>query len=205
MIFKCYYKIAEAEKSVALTKKDSKKKKKKGENKESRSKADRENLTGSKSERQTTNGHTSAVRLKSEEVSNSKLPSPRKGNRNIYFCSFAFYLCAFRYIEDFLIPGGVITRLCKILFILLFWLVVLSILAVLSFVTLPLFDQQRSDSISNYLEVKTGQPVRHYQKVGTQYVQKLIENTVSWNNELQIVVKEYYSKYFNTANSKSDL
>lgn len=170
----------EAEKGSAPAKKDGKKKKKKAENKESRSQVDRKNSAGLKSERQKINGHTSATRLKSEVSNTSESSSARK--------------------------DGKTGRLCKSLFKLIFWLIAISFFVALAFVTLPLFDQERADSITNYLELQTGQPVRQYRESGTKYLEKFIHEVVLWTDKVQIISKEVYAKYFGSASpNKSDL
>ncbi|XP_068989874.1 leucine-rich repeat-containing protein 59 isoform X2 [Neodiprion pinetum] len=170
----------EAEKGAAPTKKDGKKKKKKAEHKESRSQLDRENSAGLKSDRQKTNGHTSALRLKSEYKNTYGLSSSPR--------------------------DGIAGRLCRGLIKLFFWLIAISILVVLGLVLLPLFDKKRADSISDYLELQTGQPVRYYQQSSSEYLDKFIDNVILWTEQAQIVLKEIYSKYFAIGSSlKNDL
>ncbi|XP_048515275.1 leucine-rich repeat-containing protein 59 [Athalia rosae] len=167
-----------SEKDTAPVKKDAKKKKKKSENKDNKSRVDKENAGGPKPEQQKTNGHTATSKLKSRMKSSS---------------------------GSALETDGTTARLCKNLVRLIFWLTALSALVVLAYVTLPLFDKQRSDSISDYLEVQSGQPVKYYQQIGTKYLEKLIDSIILWNDDLQTIARDFYTKYLTPDSSRSDL
>lgn len=182
----------DAEKIAAPIKKDGKKKKKKTDNKESKSQADKENSSSLKLDKQKTNGHASAARLKSEAANSSDRKTAKKGDKRNRIPN------EFSSTNEFpiLISGGFAARLCGGLIRLIFWLTVLSFLAVLGFVTLPLFDKRRADSVSNYLELKTGQPMRYYQATGTKYLEKFIDNVILSTDKVQIIVKDNYAKYF---------
>lgn len=160
----------ESEKDTVPSKKDGKKKKKKVTEKDNKSKTEKQKSAVQKGERQNNNDDALTTTRSKADNKYTKKSTTRK--------------------------GGVVSALCRTFTLLIIWLIILSFLSALTIAILPLIDKPRSDTLTKYLELQTGLPVKQYQQLGTKYVEMWTDNAVLLANRTQIFVKDTFAYYF---------